>query len=274
MTLSATPRLVSCRHRGVRFPQSRPVNGVRMDSMTRRSLLEQIHGFIACGQSHVVQFLAADPSVIAMTDPEYRDLLNRGDLNVADGFPVELGLRWRGVRTERIPGSDALSLIAEWSQNRNLRHYFYGGTEDVGPMLQDRLKQDFPSITIGGFEAPPFRPLTDNDYREAAERIRTANTDLLWIGLGTPKQHAAAEHLRALDAAPVILCVGAAFDFIAGAKRRAPKWMQRAGLEWLHRLGSEPRRLWRRYLVGNPRFVWGFVSERLGIRRNASNSHD
>ena len=246
------------------------MNGVRVDSITRSSLLERINGFLDCGKSHVIQFLAADPSVIAMRDPEYRDVLNRGDLNVADGFPVAVGLRWQGVATERVPGSDAMRLITEWSRERQLRHFFYGGTEELGRRLRTRLERVSPGIAMAGFEAPPFRALNDQDYETAVERIQTAKTDLLWIGLGTPKQHVAAERFRILNAAPVILCVGAAFDFVAGVKRRAPTWMQRTGLEWLHRLASEPRRLWRRYLVGNPRFVWGLVTERI---RRGSKAH-
>jgi N-acetylglucosaminyldiphosphoundecaprenol N-acetyl-beta-D-mannosaminyltransferase len=132
--------------------------------------------------------------------------------------------------------------------------------------LRNRLQLRYPRIELAGTESPPFRALEAWELEEAAARIGAVNTQLLWIGLGTPKQDLVADTLRDLSAAPVILCVGAAFDFLAGAKRRAPKWMQQAGLEWLHRLGSEPGRLGRRYLVGNPRFMWGVAWELLSRR--------
>jgi len=114
----------------------------------------------------------------------------------------------------------------------------------------------------------PTAKLGDNEIDDDA-RIRAARTGLLWVGLGAPKQDITAERLRRLDAAPAILCVGAAFDFLSGAKRRAPAWMQRAGLEWLHRLAHEPRRLWRRYLIGNSRFAVGVATSRLRSRPEA-----
>lgn len=249
-----------CRHQdGTRH--GIPVNGVRIDPITRRGLALAVGSFLSCGESHVIQFLAADPSVIAMTDRSYRDLLNRADLNVADGFPVAATVRARGGETERIPGTEALLGLLRWTEGSSLRHYFYGGTEATGARLLRKIEAAYPKTTIAGWEVPPFTPLKEADYQTSADRIRQSRADFLWIGLGTPKQHIAAARLSDLGAAPVILCAGAAFDFVAGVKRRAPKWMQRVGLEWMYRLASEPRRLWRRYLVGNPKFVLGLLRE-------------
>jgi N-acetylglucosaminyldiphosphoundecaprenol N-acetyl-beta-D-mannosaminyltransferase len=132
--------------------------------------------------------------------------------------------------------------------------YLYGGTEDVLDKLCARLGQLCPALVIAGREAPPFRPLTDDEDRQVVERINDSGAGLVFIGLGCPKQdHFAYEHRPEVRAA--LVCVGAAFDFHAGIKPMAPRWMQRHGLEWLFRLASEPRRLWRRYLVTNSVFV-------------------
>ena len=156
-----------------------------------------------------------------------------------------------------------MELLVRKGEQRRFRHFLFGGEPQVLAALRRRLELRYPRIELAGAESPPFRGLKAWELEEAAARIDAVNTQLLWIGLGTPKQDLVAATLRSLGAAPVILCVGAAFDFLAGTKRRAPEWMQRTGLEWLHRLGSEPGRLGRRYLVGNPQFMWGVARELL-----------
>jgi len=226
-----------------------------------------VRGFVDCGASHVVHFVPADPTVRARRDPAYRDLLNLGDLNVADGKAVVWALHARGHRTPRISGSRAMELLAADGLGRGTRHFLYGGAHEVLGALCTRLRERHPGIQIVGFETPPFAAVDELGLDAVAARVRSAGADLLWVGLGTPKQDLAAERLRALGCAPVVLCVGAAFDFVSGAKRRAPRWMQRSGLEWFHRLASEPVRLWRRYLIGNPRFVAGVFRDLAAARR-------
>jgi N-acetylglucosaminyldiphosphoundecaprenol N-acetyl-beta-D-mannosaminyltransferase len=247
--------------------ESSLVNGVRIDAVSSARFAIYIASFVDCGHSHVVHFIPADPTVVATRDPRYRATLNSGDLNVADGMSVVWALRLAGLNTERLTGSDALAILAIRYADRKPNHYFYGGTPSTLDRLQEKLRLTRPSISVVG-ESPPFRPLTDDDLREAADRIRASDADLLWIGLGTPKQDLVAERLRELGAAPVILCVGAAFDFWAGTKSRAPLWMQRIGLEWVHRLLSEPKRLWRRYLLENPRFILAVGAEHMRTRRH------
>jgi N-acetylglucosaminyldiphosphoundecaprenol N-acetyl-beta-D-mannosaminyltransferase len=243
------------------------VNGVRIDPLDRARFIQTVESFLSCGLSHIVHFLPADPTVRAMDDRDYRDELNAGELNVPDGKSVVWALRLKGARSERLAGSDAMELLIRHGEQDGLRHYLFGGEPAVLTALRARLERGYPGLDLVGAESPPFRTLERWEIEEAAGRIGAVNTQLLWIGLGTPKQDLVAATLRDLGAAPVILCVGAAFDFLAGAKRRAPRWMQRAGIEWLHRLGSEPGRLGRRYLVGNPRFMWGIGREILA-RRN------
>jgi N-acetylglucosaminyldiphosphoundecaprenol N-acetyl-beta-D-mannosaminyltransferase len=243
------------------------VNGVRIDSVDRGRFTQTVESFLSCGLSHIVHFLPADPTVRAMDDRAYRDVLNAGELNVPDGKSVVWALRLKGARSERLTGSDAMELLVRHGERDGLRHYLFGGAPQVLTSLQARLELRYPRIELVGAESPPFRALEEWELKEAADRIRTEGTQLLWLGLGTPKQDLVAASLRDFGAASVILCIGAAFDFLSGTKERAPEWMQGAGLEWLHRLGSEPGRLGRRYLVGNPRFMWG-VAQELLARRN------
>jgi N-acetylglucosaminyldiphosphoundecaprenol N-acetyl-beta-D-mannosaminyltransferase len=237
------------------------VNGVRLDPQSPSELPGTIESLLACGRSHVVHFLPADPTVLARRNAEYRAVLNSGDLNLVDGASVALALRLFGCRAPRTTGSAAMHCLADWSVGRGVKHYLFGGTPEVVRRLRHRLEQDHPGLEIAGAESPPFTELGIEELEAAGERMRCAGSDLVWIGLGSPKQDRVAARLRELDAAPVLLCVGAAFDFVSGAKRRAPGWMQRSGFEWLHRLFSEPRRLGRRYLLGNPAFVAGVVGD-------------
>lgn len=246
------------------------VNGVRIDAITPEDFLGSLSTFLACGHSHVVHFCAAHPTVEARHDAEYRQILNTGALNVPDGMPVAWAARMFGSETERLTGTDATHLAAGWGVDKGLRHYFYGGTPETLERLQWRLEEMYPGILIVGAESPPFRPLTDEEIAASARRMQEAGAQALWIGLGAPKQDLMAHRFRTLHAAPTILCVGAAFDFVAGTMRRAPSWMRRYGLEWAYRLLFEPRRLWRRYLLGNPRFVMGVARDRLlGTPRGA-----
>jgi N-acetylglucosaminyldiphosphoundecaprenol N-acetyl-beta-D-mannosaminyltransferase len=241
--------------------RSGTVNGVRFDPVSKAELADRVSSFIHEGGSHIVRFCAAHPTVLARGNSEYRTLLNSGDLNVPDGAPVAWALRLEGIEAQRLPGSDAMEFLCHWGVSLGLRHYLFGGTPSVVAALQTRLETDIPGICIVGVESPPFRPLSETEWAAVAERVTLAEADLLWIGLGVPKQDAAAQILKDLNSAPVILCVGAAFDFLSGSKRRAPRWMRTLGLEWLHRLSADPRRLWRRYLLGNPQFVAGITSD-------------
>ena len=147
------------------------------------------------------------------------------------------------------------------------RHYLYGGAPGVADALAARLRRRFPGLRIVGTYSPPFRPLPARDDAEVDRAINQANPDIVWVGLSTPKQERwAAAHVGRLRA-PVLIGVGAAFDLHAGRKKQAPRWIQRGGLEWLFRLGQEPRRLWRRYLVNNPRFIASILLQTTGIRR-------
>lgn len=239
------------------------VSGVRIDPLDRADVLLRMREYLTSRQSHVVHFVSAHPTVVARRDSEYRRLLNRGDLNLPDGASVSLALRLQGHKASRMTGSDAFDMLCRWGLSRGSVHFLYGGTPDVLANLRTRLEERHPGIRIVGGIAPPFRPMTRAELEADARTISASHADFVWVGLGTPKQDVVADSFCGNGCAPVILAVGAAFDFAAGAKRRAPRWMRLLGLEWFFRLAQEPRRLGRRYLIGNPQFIAGVLRDAL-----------
>ena len=201
---------------------------------------------------------------LADRDPELLGILRSAALNLPDGQPVvwanRLLHRSTALPDTRVYGPDLLLDVFALSQHTELNHYLLGSTPQVLDALHRELRRRCPGARIVGTCSPPFRPLTVHERRQQVEEIRSAAADIVWVGLGTPKQDRWAAEL--CDALPVVaVAVGAAFDFIAGSKPQAPHWMRHNGLEWLFRLGCEPRRLWRRYLFGNARFVHRVVRQ-------------
>jgi N-acetylglucosaminyldiphosphoundecaprenol N-acetyl-beta-D-mannosaminyltransferase len=177
-------------------------------------------------------------------------------LNFPDGAPVAWLMRRldrRGAR--RIAGPDLMPLVIEAGQEDGLRHFLFGSTPEVLEHLKRRLHERYPECIIAGAISPPFRVLSDDENARIAEQIVASGADVVWVGLGLPKQDEWLHRSADLFAPAVGLGVGAAFDFLAGTKPRAPLWVQEAGFEWLHRLMSEPRRLGRRYAVTNSEFL-------------------
>ena len=195
---------------------------------------------------------------LADKDADFRRMLERAALNFPDGKAVvwanQLRHRGLGLSPDRVYGPDLFLDVFEMGQEPGLRHYLLGSTPDVLESLVANLHTRFPAAVIAGSEAPPFRALTEAERAEQTRRIADSGAQVVWLGLGTPKQDWQAARLAA-ELPLVFVAVGAAFDFVAGKKRQAPGWMQRHGLEWVFRLASEPGRLWKRYLFGNVRFV-------------------
>jgi N-acetylglucosaminyldiphosphoundecaprenol N-acetyl-beta-D-mannosaminyltransferase len=178
-------------------------------------------------------------------------------------------LSWlRGYRAAaRVYGPDLMLALCERSQTTGHRHFFYGGAPGIVDRLATRLQQKYPGLHVAGTHAPPFRPVGTVEDPRVREAINATRPDIVWVGLGTPKQdHWVADHRPLLDA-PVLIAIGAAFDFHAGVLRQAPRWMQRSGLEWCFRLGQEPKRLAYRYLVLNPLFIINAALQATRLRR-------
>ena len=197
----------------------------------------------------------------ALEDEALMRIHAEADMVTPDGRPLALIGRRRGHPVSQTCGYDLLERIVADGVGRGVRHYFYGGDEGVADALAGVLERRFPGVRVVGTECPPFRPLDEAEDAAVVERIRASGADVVWVGLSTPKQerwmHA---HRGRLPA--VLMGVGAAFDFHTGRVSRAPRWMQALTLEWLHRLASDPRRLWRRYVVLAPRFLWRLARAR------------
>jgi N-acetylglucosaminyldiphosphoundecaprenol N-acetyl-beta-D-mannosaminyltransferase len=199
---------------------------------------------------------ASPASTASQRDPELLAIHNASGLTTPDGMPLVWASHRAGMaHVRRVYGPDLMLAVCALAAERGWSSYFYGATTGVPELLAERLKARFPGLKIAGTMSPPFRPLSPEEDAAVVERINAAAPDLLWVGLSTPKQERwMAAHLARLTV-PVLVGVGAAFDMHAGRLRQAPSWMQASGLEWIYRLYREPRRLWRRYLSNNPRFV-------------------
>jgi N-acetylglucosaminyldiphosphoundecaprenol N-acetyl-beta-D-mannosaminyltransferase len=206
---------------------------------------------------------------VALSDkyPDYRAVLTSGAINLPDGKPLTWfsNLTHKPPKLKQVRGPRLLLEVCDLGRNHGVSHYFLGSTPEVLDELQRRLHDRYPGIDIVGAESPPFRPLTAQELEEQDRRIQDSGASIVWVGLGTPKQDVEAQRLA--DRLPVVaIAVGAAFDFAAGTLAEAPEWVTTAGLEWLFRLSREPRRLWRRYLFGNVRFIVASLRG-LGVRR-------
>lgn len=186
-------------------------------------------------------------------DDRLRAALFAGDMNLPDGAPVSWLGRRHGVRGP-VRGPSLMRDVVGAGLDSGVRHYFYGGTDGVAAAIAARLDEQMPGVVVVGQESPPYVDLDDAALTELASRIRASGAHIVWVGLGTPRQDYLVPRL-AEQVEAAIVPVGAAFDFLADNKPEAPALLHGSGLEWLHRLMNEPRRLWRRYLIGNPRFL-------------------
>lgn len=193
--------------------------------------------------------------MVMADDPTLLALSQEADMNVPDGMPLVWIGKSRGLPVQRTCGPDLMELVCCNSPKTGLKHFFYGGKEGVADKLADVFRQRVPGIEIVGTYCPPFRTLSAEEDVQIIRQIKESGADVVWVGVSSPKQDIwMHDHVDALP--QTLIGVGAAFDFHTGAVKRAPVWMQRFGLEWLHRLASEPKRLWRRYLVQAPKFVF------------------
>ena len=229
--------------------------GTPIDELTWESALQQIAAWSARHESRYVCICNVHSVVTASQDATFHEVINAADMATPDGAPVAWMLRQLGFsQQQRINGPDLMWKYCAEAATRRESIFLYGGTPDTLALLQDRLCAAFPGLEIAGAYSPPFRTLTAEEETAAIRLINDSGAGTVWVSLGCPKQEKwMASHRGTIHA--VMIGVGAAFDYHAGTIRRAPLWMQYAGLEWLYRLASEPRRLWKRYLVTNTVFV-------------------
>ncbi len=230
--------------------------GVRLHPMRFTAAVDLMERWIAERLPRVVCFPGSDMLAACQHNKQLQIALNTADLTATDGMMLVRLCRWFGVDyAERVYGPDVMLELCRRSSGRGYRHFFYGGAPEVGTTLASRLQEQFPGLSIVGTCSPPFRPLSESELAEDIRLINDSQADVVWIGLGTPKQELWVAANRSRLDAPLVLAVGAAFDFHAGSVRQAPPWIRSAGGEWFFRLCTEPRRLWRRYVLQVAQFL-------------------
>lgn len=228
-------------------------------SQLRSALDSDLRGYVCITGVHGV--------MEAQKDEVLRSILNSSLLTTPDGMPTVWIGRLQGFpKIRRVFGPDFMLRVCEMSCRMGYTHFLYGGNEGVAERLRTILIHRFPGLRVVGTYTPPFRPLTGKEETSLATIVARLRPDVFWVGLSTPKQERFMnEHLEKLET-KVMVGVGAAFDFLTGAIRDAPPWVKNAGLQWLHRLMQEPGRLWKRYLISNPRFLLSITLQLTGVR--------
>jgi N-acetylglucosaminyldiphosphoundecaprenol N-acetyl-beta-D-mannosaminyltransferase len=250
-------------------PRTRDLLGTRIALTDYDGAVDEMERMIETRERGYVCAMPVHSLMLARRDAALRAAVDGAAMTVPDGKPLVWALNLLGERLpDRVYGPDLMDRFCERAARRGHRIWLYGGaSEAVLSDLAQALEARHPGLDVAGGWSPPHRPLTPEEQRQVAERIDADAPDVVWVGLGAPKQEVWMARMRPLVRAPVMVGVGAAFDFIAGRKRQAPRWMQARGLEWLFRLSQEPLRLLPRYLRHNPAFVAAFARQYLRERR-------
>jgi N-acetylglucosaminyldiphosphoundecaprenol N-acetyl-beta-D-mannosaminyltransferase len=230
--------------------------GVRVNAIDMSIAVGAVRQWIDKDDRNFVCVTGVHGVIESYRDPTLRKIHNAAGLVTPDGMPlVWLGRMMGFAQIKRVYGPDLMLAMCEYSIGRAYSHFLYGGGPEVPEKLAEELKDRFPGLKVAGTYSPPFRDLTPDEDEGVIEMINDSGAQIVWIGLSTPKQEKwMSAHSKKLKA-PVLIGVGAAFDIHSGLKPQAPMWMRSSGLEWLFRLATEPKRLWRRYAINNPMFV-------------------
>ena len=236
--------------------------GVQTDAQPFEQAVNQLLQWATGKTGRYVSTCPVYTLMMCRENPQVMQAVNGADMVTADGMPIVWVQRRRGYTdAERVYGPDVMEALMARTANTTTSHYFWGGLPGVADTLVQRLKAQHPALKIAGTYSPPVSAVGDKPDSEVVERLNNSGADVIWVGLGSPKQDLWMMRYRPVLRAPLLIGVGAAFDMLAGVKSQAPHWMQRNGLEWVFRLAQEPRRLGRRYLVYNPLFVWHVLRE-------------
>jgi N-acetylglucosaminyldiphosphoundecaprenol N-acetyl-beta-D-mannosaminyltransferase len=255
------------------IPEKQLVTGIGISKTSYREVVEICQRWAeerktnAGPRAHYICVTSVHGVMMAHDDPEVGKILNEADIATPDGMPLVWAMRSFGVREQqRVYGPTLMLEICRNAARTGQRIFLYGGREDTLALLIEHLRGRFPELLIAGSYSPPFRSLTAEEEERVQKTIRSADADIIFVGISTPKQEKWMYTHRDFFPGATMIGVGAAFDFHAGRTRQAPAWMQRNGLEWLFRLAVEPARLWKRYLLITPRFLplWAMQRIRLG----------
>ncbi|OGO15160.1 MAG: glycosyl transferase [Chloroflexi bacterium RBG_16_48_8] len=251
----------------IQQPKRENILGVGVSAINMQQALETIHAWITHRKPHYVCVTPAHSIMACYHDPGLRPIFNRSGLTTPDGMSIVWILRLLGHKhVKRVYGPDLMHALCQTSIMHGYRHYFYGGAPGLVDDLEDRLKTAYPGLSVVGSHTPPFGSVSQEEEEWIKDHIQAAKPDILWVGISSPRQEIwMAEHVEILNV-PVLIGVGAAFDFLSGRKKQAPRWIQRSGLEWLYRLASEPKRLWRRY-AQYPHFLLLLLAQVMGLKK-------
>jgi len=231
--------------------------GVRVSAVSVPLAVQQIDRWIETKSKTYVCVAPVSTLVDCQKNADYKSVVNDAGMVTPDGMPVVWLGKASGSRImERTYGPDLMLAVTQAGQAKGRRHFWYGGRSETLDLLEKSLKTKFPDLKLVGKYSPSMMSYAQKEAPDVIRMINDSKPDILWVGLGSPKQDFWMSLNRPLLDVPVIIGVGAAFDFLSGQKPQAPRWMQRSGLEWLFRLACEPRRLWRRYLIGNLEFLY------------------
>jgi N-acetylglucosaminyldiphosphoundecaprenol N-acetyl-beta-D-mannosaminyltransferase len=246
------------------------VLGMRVDIIQIPEVISIMEEWIAQRDvCHDIVVSNANDAIFCRKDPVSKEAVNNSNLSVPDGISLVLLARLRGYSiNNRVYGADLMLEFLRFSEIKNYSHFFYGSTESTLKLLRDNLAFRYPSLKISGSYAPPFKPLSREEDERVIDMINKARPDIVWVGLGCPKQQVWMHEHKDKLKVPVMVGVGAAFDFLAGVKPQAPRWIRDNGFEWLFRLVTEPKRLWRRYLISYPLFIYYLFIDFLKHRIN------
>lgn len=252
----------------MREEQRANILGVGVSAINMASALARADLALQRGEKGYVCVTGIHGVMVAQEDSEFKRILNGSLINTPDGMPTVWVGRLQGFsRMRRVFGPEFMEKMCELSIKRSYTHFLYGGAPGVGEELGANLSRRFPGLRIVGSYTPPFRALNPSEQEQLISQVCQLQPDIIWVGLSTPKQERfMAEFLPLLDTR-LMIGVGAAFDFHTGKIKDAPEWIKQSGLQWLHRLIQEPRRLWKRYLLNNPRFLWNITFQLLGARK-------
>jgi N-acetylglucosaminyldiphosphoundecaprenol N-acetyl-beta-D-mannosaminyltransferase len=240
--------------------------GVRIHATNMDRALAWTESAVASGQKGYVCVTGVQGIMEAQSDSNLKGIINRAVLTIPDGRPT-VWVGWlRGLFAMRqVTGPDMMLRIFAMSAEKGYTHFFYGGNIGIADQLKDSLIERFPGVKVLGTYTPPFRPLNSQEEAELTKTVSELKPDFFWVGLSTPKQERFMDqYVDKLDT-KLMFGVGAAFDIHTGRIKDAPYWMKFAGVQWMHRIYQDPSRLWRRYVVNNPRFVYHLIRESLGI---------
>ena len=244
------------------------VLGVGVSALNLSLAVSEVQRWIDGGRREYACITGMHGVVESLHEEPLRRIHNRAGLVTPDGMPMAWLLWWHGHHdADRVCGAEFMGAVIQHGLARGWRHYLYGTKPETLALLEERLKARFPNIEIVGRLSPPFRELTPEEDEQIVADINASGADIVWVGLSTPKQERWMDAHRGRLQAHALMGVGAAFDFHAGTVQQAPRFIQRSGFEWLYRLASEPRRLWRRYMTGIPTFMVQILLQKTGLRR-------